>query len=65
MQNLPNNTFNTCKVVRLKRSIKQNIRLISINNLSYTVYGSTGTIYTIKIEPSMNCNCIVFKKNKN
>ena len=63
MQNLPVLQNTKCKVARLKRS--KFIRLISINDESYTVYGSTGTIYTIKIEPSMNCTCIDFKKNKN
>jgi hypothetical protein len=49
-------------VQRLKRT--NQIRLISIDEDSYKVYGSTGKIYTIHLNPSINCNCIDFKKNK-
>ena len=49
-------------VQRLKRT--NQIKLISIENDSYKVYGSTGKIYTIGINPVVNCNCIDFKKNK-
>jgi hypothetical protein len=54
-------------ISRLKRSAKQNIKLISMDEGPcgpiYTVYGSTGSKYTIKTHPSMNCTCIDFKKN--
>ena len=55
-------------VLRLKRSAKQNIKLISIDEgilgPFYTVYGSTGTMYKIQCHPSMNWTCIDFKKNQ-
>ena len=51
-------------ISRLKRSAKQNIKLGSIAEGTYTVYGSTGTEYTVKTEPIMNCTCIDYNKNK-
>jgi len=59
-----NPQINTFTVSRLKRSTKQNIKLGLISESEYTVYGSTGTRYLVKTEPSMNCTCIDYKKNK-
>jgi hypothetical protein len=59
-----NPQINTFTVSRLKRSTKQNIKLGLISESEYTVYGSTGTMYLVKTEPSMNCTCIDYKKNK-
>jgi len=56
------------QIVRLKRSAKSNIKLISMDEGPegplYKVFGTTGTIYTINPSPVMNCTCIDFKKNK-
>ena len=50
------------KMDRLKRSATQNIRLLSIHDDSYKIYGTTGREYNIKIEePSMTCTCVDFK----
>ena len=56
------------QIVRLKRSAKNNIKLISMDEGPegplYKVFGTTGTIYTINCSPNMNCTCIDYKKNK-
>ena len=51
-------------VSRIKRSVKHPLKLISVEENNYNIYGSTGNIYTIKTEPSMSCTCIDYNKNK-
>ena len=54
----------TKKVERLKRSTT--IKLVSIDGYTYTVYGSTGKVYTIKIgNLAFLCNCIDCQRNNN
>ena len=54
----------TKKVERLKRSTT--IKLVNIDGYTYTVYGSTGKVYTIKIgNLAFTCNCIDCQRNKN
>jgi len=53
------------KLSRLKRSIIGNLKLIDrLENNTYTVYGSTGKVYTIKTQPSMCCTCFDFTTRK-
>ena len=49
-------------VQRIKRT--NQIKLITIGDTFYEVYGSTGKIYTISMCEGLKCNCIDFKKNK-
>jgi DNA-binding Xre family transcriptional regulator len=52
------------KVERLKRSTT--IKLVNIDGYTYTVYGSTGKVYTIKIgNLAFLCNCIDCQRNNN
>jgi hypothetical protein len=50
------------KVDRLNRS--WSIKLVDIQDYTYTVYGSTGKLYTITTEDGFRCNCIDCKRNK-
>lgn len=44
------------KLERLQRS--STIKLVDIQGYTYTVYGSTGKLYTITIGDRFRCNCI-------
>lgn len=58
LQRLP-----TQSIQRIKRT--NQIKLITIGDTFYEVYGSTGKIYTISMCEGLKCNCIDFIKNKN
>ena len=51
------------RVERLHRS--STIKLVDIQDYTYTVYGSTGKLYTISIKDGFSCNCIDCTRNQN
>jgi hypothetical protein len=51
------------RVERLHRSSA--IKLVDIQGYTYTVFGSTGKLYTITTDGGFQCNCIDCKRNKN
>jgi hypothetical protein len=51
---------------RIKRSVRQNIKIIENDKNKYTICGNTGSLYTVNVcDPKITCTCMDYKLRKN